>query len=189
MGFRHIMAALIMSAAVAVSGASFAHDAQWVNTLTISPLDLSGDGRPANGEAARVRQLAGHAVPVPAGQLFDIQILLKPQNPSRQGESGAGGLPADPRARAAERFAPAQAQVGDVVAYLTRSGFTRVDADASRFSVRAQGTAESISKAFHVGMKTFTYQDRRVFANDRTVQVPAYLGAVVGSVLGLQNLY
>ncbi len=184
-GFRLIMAALIVPAALAASGNSFSHDAEWVNTLTLSPFELSGDGRTANGEATRIRQLAGQALPVPAGQLFDIQVLLKPQNPSRQ----TGSLAGDPRARAAERFAPAQGQVEDVIAYLKRSGFTRIDADVSRFSVRAQGTAESISKAFHVGMKTFTYQDRRVFANDRTVQVPAYLGAVIGSVLGLQNLY
>ncbi len=189
MAFRPTLAALIIPAALAFPAASFSRDPAWVNTLTTSPADLPGDGRTANSETALVRRLAAQAVPVAAGQLFDIQLLLKPQDPTRPAGAAAGGLPADPRMRAAQAFAPTQAQVDQVVDYLKRNGFTRVDADASHFSVRAQGTADAISKAFHVDMKTFTYQDHRVFMNDRTVQVPAYLGALVGSVLGLQNLY
>ncbi|KVT12766.1 hypothetical protein WT24_11820 [Burkholderia sp. MSMB1078WGS] len=157
--------------------------------MTTSPVDPPGDGRAPNGENALVRRLAAQGMLVATGQLFDIQLLLKPQDPPSRAGAAAGAPPGDPRMRAAQRFAPTQVQVDQVVAYLKQNGFTRIDVDASHFSVRAQGTADNIARAFHVSIKTFTYQERRVFVNDRTVQVPAYLGALVGSVLGLQNLY
>lgn len=171
---------------------AFSEEAGWVRTQTISPLSapVDGDARSTNGKSS-LAVAAERAPQVPAGQLFDLQVLLKPSNPVPSDSTAAAAAARKARfsAKDPNRFAPSQAQVDSVVSYLRQNGFTHIEAAPNRFSIRAQGTIANVSKAFRVGVKTCMYEGRPVFANDDTVQVPANLGAIVGNVLGLQNIY
>ena len=87
----------------------------------------------------------------------------------------------------AAQYSPTQAQVDAVVAHLTKAGFKNISVSSNRTLVSADGTAATVAQAFNTSLKRFTHEGRSVFANDRPAQVPAELGTIVGSVLGLQN--
>jgi pseudomonalisin len=87
----------------------------------------------------------------------------------------------------AAKYSPTQEQVEKVVAHLTKSGFRNIQVSSNRTLITADGTVATVKEAFNTNLKTFSHHGRQVFANDRVAQVPAELGEVVGSVLGLQN--
>ena len=84
-------------------------------------------------------------------------------------------------------YAPTEAQVQTVVQYLTRAGFKNVRAAKNRLLVTADGNAALVKSAFNTSLKRFTQDGRQVYANTSDAQVPAALGDIVDSVLGLQN--
>jgi xanthomonalisin len=86
------------------------------------------------------------------------------------------------------RYAPTDAQVAQVMAHLSQSGFTNVHVSPNNMLVEADGNANTVNAAFRTTMRTFKYGDKQRIANDSAVQVPAALGGIVDSVLGLQNL-
>ncbi|SFS00150.1 Pro-kumamolisin, activation domain [Dyella sp. OK004] len=85
-------------------------------------------------------------------------------------------------------FAPTDAQVLAVVAYLENAGFTDVRVAPNNMRVNADGTAMSVNAAFNADMQTFNLRGRRCFANASDVTVPQLLGDIVQSVLGLQDV-
>lgn len=85
------------------------------------------------------------------------------------------------------RFGPTDAQVQAVVKHLQASGFTNIEVSANNKLVTAQGNANTVQNGFQVGLKRFSYRGKQVYANDSAALVPASLGSVVESVLGLQN--
>ncbi|MDR3446554.1 MULTISPECIES: protease pro-enzyme activation domain-containing protein [unclassified Dyella] len=86
------------------------------------------------------------------------------------------------------RFAPSDAQVAQVVAHLSQSGFSNVRVSPNNMLVEADGNANSVNAAFRTTMRTFKFGGKQRIANDAAVQVPQALGGIVDSVLGLQNL-
>ena len=91
-------------------------------------------------------------------------------------------------AQFADRYAPTEAQAAAVVAHLQKSGFVNVELSPNRQLVSADGNAATVQAAFHTALKSFTHEGRAVYANADAAQVPAALGSIVGSVLGLQNV-
>jgi len=87
----------------------------------------------------------------------------------------------------AAQYSPTQDQVSAVVNHLTKSGFKNISVSSNRTLITADGTAATVTNAFNTSLKTFNHHGRAVFANDRPAQVPAELGTIIGSVLGLQN--
>ena len=86
------------------------------------------------------------------------------------------------------RHAPTQADAQAVVAHLRASGFVNVQLAKNRMLVTADGTAATAAKAFDTAFSHFTIDGRDAYANVKAARVPAHLGAVVGSVLGLQDV-
>jgi len=87
-----------------------------------------------------------------------------------------------------QQYSPTQAQVNAVVAYLKQAGFQTVEASPNRLLVNATGPHSALQSAFRTHLVRFNLDGRKVFANDASVSVPAELGTVVKSVLGLDNL-
>jgi pseudomonalisin len=85
-------------------------------------------------------------------------------------------------------YAPTAAQVKAVSAYLSKMGFINIVVDANRQLVSADGSAATVNAAFNTRMEGFSVGDRVAFANTLPAKVPAELGGVVLSVLGLQNV-
>lgn len=86
------------------------------------------------------------------------------------------------------RHAPTDEQVRAVVGYLRQHGFDHVVVSANNLLVSAQGHAANVETAFHTRMLQWDRDGRRAYANDTPAQVPASLGGIVASVLGLQEL-
>lgn len=85
-------------------------------------------------------------------------------------------------------FAPTEAQVQQVVAYLRKSGFVNIRVSKNRLLVSADGTAGTVKTAFNTPLVHFREGNRAVFANSAPAEVPENLGGTVLSVLGLQNV-
>lgn len=86
------------------------------------------------------------------------------------------------------KFSPTDAQVCAVVAYLEKSGFTRIQVAPNNMLVGADGTAMSVDAAFNANMHTFNIRGKQHFSNASDVTVPRSLGGIVQSVLGLQDV-
>jgi xanthomonalisin len=85
------------------------------------------------------------------------------------------------------RFAPTDDQVKSVVAHLSAHGFRNIEVAPNNMLVSADGSAATANAAFHAQMKTFVLKNERHYANAADVTVPAVLGDVVDSVVGLQD--
>ncbi|WP_430366510.1 S53 family peptidase [Trinickia sp. NRRL B-1857] len=85
-------------------------------------------------------------------------------------------------------YAPTEADVQKVVAYMRKSGFVNIRVSKNRLLVSANGTAGTVKTAFNTPLVHFRKGDRTVFANSAPAMVPEALGGTVLSVLGLQNV-
>jgi len=91
-------------------------------------------------------------------------------------------------AQFATAYGPTVAEVSAAENYLASEGFKNISASPNRDLVRAEGTAAIVSQAFNTSIHTFNQNGRAVYANVTAAQVPAALGSVVQSVLGLHNV-
>src|SRR5215471_1005903 len=72
--------------------------------------------------------------------------------------------------------------------YLAQSGFTNISVEPNRLFVTASGTAAQVQAAFNTSLGLFSQNGKTVFVNTKPAQVPASLGGIVLSVLGLNNV-
>jgi len=190
--FNTMSGAAWLTLSLAVMPVQVAGATAWVGTNTGTFLPLAQSAEPTVGrlstQATVMDMLPGETKHIMVSlnlrnqdqlHVF-LQALHTPGNPSYHQFL----TPAQFNAR----YAPTQDQVAAVSNYLTRSGFQHVSVTPNRTLISADGTAATVRQAFNTTLKKFTHQGRDVFANDRPAQVPAELGAIVGSVLGLQSL-
>ena len=85
-------------------------------------------------------------------------------------------------------FAPTEAQVQKVVAYMRKNGFVNIRVSKNRLLISADGTAGTVRTAFNTPLVHLRKGNRTVFANAAPAEVPEALGGTVLSVLGLQNV-
>jgi subtilase family serine protease len=85
-------------------------------------------------------------------------------------------------------YAPSAASVSAVQNYLSSNGFSNIQVEPNHLFITATGTAAQVSTAFNTTLATFKQKNKTVFANTRGAQVPAALGGIVLSVLGLNNV-
>lgn len=85
-------------------------------------------------------------------------------------------------------YAPSQASVSAVQAYLAAAGLTNISVEPNRLFVTASGTAGQIEAAFNTSLMRFKQKGKEVFVNVTPAQVPQSLGGIVLSVLGLNDV-
>lgn len=87
------------------------------------------------------------------------------------------------------QFAPSESESQAVVAYLASQGFSNVKTASNRLFVEADATPQIVQAAFNTQLMRYLSVDgKEVFANITNAQVPAALGNIVTSVIGLQNV-
>ena len=84
-------------------------------------------------------------------------------------------------------YAPSSSQVQSVVSYLSGAGFQNIQVEPNNLMIAADGTAATVRQAFNTQLGAFVVNGQSVYANLSVAQVPAELGGIVGSVLGLNN--
>lgn len=85
-------------------------------------------------------------------------------------------------------YAPSSSSVTQVTNYLAQSGFSNISVEPNHLFVTATGTAAQVMAAFNTKLNWFSQNGHNVFVNTSAAQVPASLGGIVLSVLGLNNV-
>ncbi len=140
--------------------------------------------------------------PLPGSTPLTILVGLQLQNASDLNSTiVAVNTPGNPAYRKflkpsqfANTYAPTSAQVQAVKAYLSRMGLAGFVVPSNRMYIGASGTAAQINEAFNTTLWQYQISGpngeptRTVFANTQPAQVPASLGGIVLSVVGLQSI-
>jgi len=89
------------------------------------------------------------------------------------------------------RFAPTQAQVDQVKAYLQGKGLTVVDVASNRMLIDAKGPAKTVQSAFATSVSNYhdNKTDKDFTANDTAPSVDASVAGLIGGISGLNNHY
>ncbi len=175
---RPLVAALSLLVLVSGSGAAAASTRPPVTpTLRAVP----GSALPALRGAARV-------APTAAARPIDVTVSLKPRNASllayrARTSSGSKPLTA-PQLRSL--FAPSPDDRAAVVAYMRGHGL-RLE-HSGLLTLSFHGSADAVSRAFHVGLSSYRGADGHVFrAPDAAVRLPVAISPLVSSVTGLDT--
>lgn len=86
-----------------------------------------------------------------------------------------------------EKYAPTAREFETVKSELVKQGFTVVDSDPSRFTVRVHGTAATVEKAFQTELHTFNYAGKSFQAHVRDAQLAGPAGDLVDAVAGIER--
>jgi kumamolisin len=84
-------------------------------------------------------------------------------------------------------YAPTQAQVDQVTAYLKSEGLSVGSLTANHLTVAASGTAAQVEKAFNVSISTYKTSTQSFIANSEAPSLPAGLASLVGTVSGMNT--
>lgn len=189
------LALSLVFVSLSVYGASV-DDSAWVATKTQAFLpQVQAHQKSLAGESS-VPPASELAMPLSQGEPVHVVLSLNLRNEAKLDrflqdlqESGNASYEKflTPKQFVAE-YAPTERQVAAVVAHLSKSGFIHIQVAPNRQLVSADGTAATVQTGFRTALKRFVLNGRNVFANTDPAQVPAALGEIVGSVLGLQNV-
>src|SRR4029077_12082429 len=86
------------------------------------------------------------------------------------------------------QFGPTPAQVQAVQNYLSSNGFANITVSDNQLLIEADGTAANVQAAFNTALMQYSVNGTTVYVNATDAQVPASLSAVVGAILGLNNV-
>ena len=176
--------------------AAVADTSTWVATKTQAFLPQVQANQKSLAADASVATPAASAVQLAQGEPVHVTLSLNLRNEAKLDKflqdlhtpgTASYGKFLKP-AQFAALYAPTEKDVAAVVAHLSKSGFVNIRISPNRQLVFADGTAATVQTAFRTSLKRFQQDGRNVFANTDAAQVPAALGNIVGSVLGLQNV-
>jgi len=86
-----------------------------------------------------------------------------------------------------EKYAPTEEEFNSVKHELLNGGFTVVDSDPHRFSIRVHGNVGNAESAFQTEIHTFTIKDRTFDAHVSEAKLTGTAGDLVDSVAGLER--
>ena len=187
--YRSIAAAAafaLLTPAVALLGAPIAQAA----AQSDASVPLAGSTSPALAYSHRVGALS-------ATQQLSVAVTLKLRNTAQLSQFvAAASTPGTAAyghyltaAQFAATYAPTQAQVATVEAYLKGKGLTVSRVSGNRESIDVSGDSTKVQAAF--GTTESTYLDpaahRQFYANDHAVVLPASIAGLVAAVAGLDD--
>ena len=194
---RSIRAGLLLATSLCAVGAVAAHADPPVATAMITQVDdatvaaLPGDRPLALGAATDMGALpAATSLPEirlelkrPAALQAALDRLVEQQQDKTSPEYHHWLTPADLRA-----YGPAQADIDQVTAWLTRMGLTVNSVSRSGMEIDFGGSAAAVAQAFHTEMHNVTLGSEAHIANLSAPSVPAALMPVIAGVT-LNNFF
>jgi subtilase family serine protease len=134
--------------------------------------------------------------PVSPSQIVTVRLGLQLQNKAAlQSYVASITNPASPLygqrltpQQFAALYSPSPAQVAQVTGWLSSVGFTNVTVEPNNLLVSATGTAAIASAAFKTPIESYAQFGKTVFGNTAAPAIPATLGPIVTSVLGLNSI-
>jgi subtilase family serine protease len=155
--------------------------AQWVNTATqaVGPALLNATAQGPLPDSAPVHVNVGLKIQNRTALVSYVQSIATPGNPLYGQELQPSGF--------AAQYAPSSTQVQSVVSYLNQLGFQNIQVEPNNLMISADGTALTVNQAFNTQLESYLVNGSSVYANLTPAQVPASLGAIVASILGLNN--
>jgi kumamolisin len=120
----------------------------------------------------------------PDNERIEVSIILKPQH--------RAAVPRTPGARISrEEFAlkhgPAASAIEEVKKFAQENNLTVGEISIPRRTVRLEGTAADMVRAFEVSLDRYEYQGHQYRARSGGIKLPAELAESVEAVLGLDN--
>ena len=88
-----------------------------------------------------------------------------------------------------QRFAPSQGNVGAVTSWLQSQGFTIAYVPQNNHYIAAEGTVAQAATAFGTTFGHYTTQGMRLRSPETAPSIPAALGGIVTSVVGLDQTF
>lgn len=155
-------------------------------TVTVS-------GVPPAVESGRATLLGHYSNPE---QMLRLVITLQPPHPAEEAEFIRQlSDPASPnfhqyltQEESAERFAPSLQDEQAVVTWAQSQGLTVTQRYPNRLLVDVEAPVDTIEKTFAVNINSYQMGEETYFSNDRDPAIPAALGSVIHSVMGLNNI-
>ncbi|MFN2449446.1 MAG: protease pro-enzyme activation domain-containing protein [Candidatus Baltobacteraceae bacterium] len=122
---------------------------------------------------------------VSSAQPLTVRVALQAHNTAQLAQAVAAGQRFSNAQLAS--YAPTSAEASAVKSYLQSQGFTNIAVSPDNLLVSADGTAAQAQKAFNTTLRSFSLGGKTVYANTTPAYVPATLGGIALSVLGLNN--
>ena len=129
-------------------------------------------------------------------QMLRLAITLQPPHPAEEEEFLRQlADPASPNFHQyltqdewAERFAPSVKDEQGVVTWAQSQGLSITQRYPNRLVIDVEARVGTIEKAFAVNINSYQMGEETYFSNDRDPAIPAALGGVIHSVMGLNNI-
>jgi kumamolisin len=121
---------------------------------------------------------------VPNDEVVEVSVILKPKTPMEAPQRGGAVIS---REEFAARYGADPGVIDQVKALATEYNLTVIEVAPERRTVRLQGTASDMSKAFDVSFERCELEGAEYRARTGAVQVPAEIAGSIVAVLGLDN--
>jgi len=121
---------------------------------------------------------------VPKDEVVEVSVILKPKT-SMEGVQTGG--PALSREEFAARYGADPDAIERVRAFAKDYALTVTEVAPERRTVKLEGTAENMTKAFEVPFERYEHEGTRYRARTGAIQVPEEIAGSIEAVLGLDN--
>jgi kumamolisin len=121
---------------------------------------------------------------VPQDEVVEVSVILKPKTPMAAPQSGGAAIS---REEFAARHGADPGVIDQVKALAKDYNLTVTEVAPERRTVRLQGSAADMSKAFGVSFDRYEIEGTKYRARTGAVQVPAEMVGSIEAVLGLDN--
>jgi kumamolisin len=121
---------------------------------------------------------------VPNSEVVEVSVILKPKTPMEAPQTGGAVIS---REEFAARYSADPAVIDQVKALAKENNLTVIEVAPERRTVRLQGTAADMSKAFGGSFERYELDGTQYRARTGSVMVPAEMAGSIAAVLGLDN--
>jgi kumamolisin len=121
---------------------------------------------------------------VPEDEIMEVSVILKPKTPMVEPQTGGAAIA---REEFAARYGADPGDIDQVKAFAKEYNLTVTEVAPERRTVKLEGTAADMSKAFDVPFERYALDGTQYRARTGAVNVPAEMAGSIEAVLGLDN--